>query len=724
LFRELKYEDAATELWKAVLWHGKSPDAYNVQECFEMFLQCYVLQDKLADGLAYVSYESFRRGQADMGKNYLRQALEVDPNHEKALAIQNEYITPKNEQVIEISEEDDTNADLQGKTSEQLYEVASESFTAREYEECADVFEISCLMSQERLFPSCANAVYCRNTIADWGFNGTQFDRDMKRISNMVVQEVKQYRIQNETGSFGWQRATSVHPHMMLGYPLPAVLKQHVTESVAYVDERAARVSSGEPLPDDLPFQNWKTDDNTRIKVGFVGCGFNSKAVLFLSHDMFRFFDRDKFEVHVFSFGPPDNPMFIEHGMRGVDWRKRVQSNVFRFHDMTDMRSNHVQAARYIHDQGIGILVEWDGYARQGERAQGLLALRPAPIQMLHQEYLGTSGALYVDYLFSDQITSPPRLQELYTEKIIYLPNHFFSKGHAYQKEVLPPTYDYKPATTPYTLGTGSPQENNCMAKPSGTKTSFVFCSFNKFLKFNPETMRSWIRILREVPGSTLCLLENPKEGVPYLRRFVHEDAATSTNNTVQGMNAGDGDELNKRIHFLTWERNPFDHQRRSQDFCNVMVDSYPYNGHTTANDALYAGVPIVTRSDGDDMCSRVTTSANIVLGLDRLNAKSPTEYEDIAIQVGTNATLYHELRTPLIDSCLQKNPRHPYWDVARYVKNFETGLTAAWQRYVHGQSPDHIYVEETPEAARGTYEEEIIARPPDGPGEGRRDEL
>jgi protein O-GlcNAc transferase len=195
----------------------------------------------------------------------------------------------------------------------------------------------------------------------------------------------------------------------------------------------------------------------------------------------------------------------------------------------------------------------------------------------------------YVDYLFTDKVTSPERLTHLYTEKFIYMPNHFFSKGHAVQKEVKKPTHNYLPAEYPYKIGTGSPEENRCMAKGIN-KPSFVFCNFNKFLKNNPETVRSWIRILREVPDSILCLLENPTSGINYLRRFIHEAAGEpstsvdpSTKKEILTFIPGDGDELNQRIHFLKWERNPFDHQSRNQDFCNVMLDSWPYNGHTVA---------------------------------------------------------------------------------------------------------------------------------------------
>jgi protein O-GlcNAc transferase len=229
---------------------------------------------------------------------------------------------------------------------------------------------------------------------------------------------------------------------------------------------------------------------------------------------------------------------------------------------------------------------------------------------------------------------------------------------------------------------------------------------------------------LREVPNSILCLLENPQKGTAYLRKFVHEAAGTiDKSKTDAGADPyeafvpGDGDELNSRIHFLPWEKNPFAHQRRNLYFCNAMLDSSPYNGHTVAQDSLYAGVPIVTRSDGLDMSSRVTTSANLVLGLGHLNAwKGQKQYENISIELATNTSLYKKTRSKLIDSCLQRNPMHPYWDVPRYVKNFEQGLQQAWGRFLNGDKPAHIVIEETPEAQAGTYNDEILAHPPQGP--------
>ncbi len=117
------------------------------------------------------------------------------------------------------------------------------------------------------------------------------------------------------------------------------------------------------------------------------------------------------------------------------------------------------------------------------------------------------------------------------------------------------------------------------------------------------------------------------------------------------------------------------------------MLDSHLHNGHTTAQDAFYAGVPIVTRSDGYEMSSRVTTSANLVLGLEELNAYGGVrEYERIAVRLGIGGVWFVSIRARLVETCLRKNPMHTYWDTPRYVRNFERGLKMAWNIYLNGK--------------------------------------
>lgn len=290
------YDRAAMHFWRAVMLQAASTGAYTVEEAFQPFMQCFTLQGRTADGFVYIAQQSFARGQDQMGKTYLQQALGVDPNNAEALLLKQQLEMVEGSSSIAMpSQEQGGQEDDYGlnSTPEELYAKAGQLFVERDYEGCADVFEISCIKSKHLLGPSCANAVYCRNMIMDWGFNGTQFDLDMKRITQITKMEVAQYRTQHEDGSFSWKRSASVHPHMMLGYPVDSILKRYVTESAASMDEMAARVNLDgrgvTPLPDDLPFDpnesragflSDSAEPNFRIRVGFVASWFNSKAVL------------------------------------------------------------------------------------------------------------------------------------------------------------------------------------------------------------------------------------------------------------------------------------------------------------------------------------------------------------------------------------------------------------------------------------------------------------
>jgi len=458
-------------------------------------------------------------------------------------------------------------------------------------------------------------------------------------------------------------------------------------------------------------------DKNFKIKIGYLSAGVNSKAVIFLAQDVIKYHDKSKFEVHIFSTGQPDNPTFLKITMRGVDWRERVKNYADYFHDVQDIVKQGPGAlAEHIAKHEIHILIDWDGYCRNGIRAQGLYALRPAPVQVMHQEYISTSGGNY-DYLVTDKVASPEHLQYLYTEKLLYMPYNFFSKGHAMQSEVLQPSYKYEPMKdkNQYVQSTGTPQQNKCGFPNTNNNddVSFVFCNYNKFLKFSPDTVRSWIAIMEAVPNSIMCLLENPTEGVKNLKKFINDENS----------------DITSRFYFLPWTNNPFDHQRRSFDLCNAILDCHPYNGHTTTMDALYAGVPVVTRSDGIEMSSLVTTSANTVLNISDLNAKNGiSDYMSIGIKLATNRIFYHDIRSKLIDTCLQGNNKtntlidtclqgnnktntlidtcsqgnnktntnsimHPFWDMKRYTWNFEYGLRMAWNMYLNDKSFDHITV-------------------------------
>ncbi|EJK60839.1 hypothetical protein THAOC_18747, partial [Thalassiosira oceanica] len=310
--------------------------------------------------------------------------------------------------------EDSTSSDdVADHSPEELYNLATTHFNAGNLVLAEQRFEQSCVKSGYKLSVACTTAVYIRTNLCMWGRRGSRFDNDMKIIAQVTEAEAKMYRsieskpdpdqirdaglghhaLHNGRGRsiIYWQRGTSVHPHMMLGYPLPleqSILKRYAAESMASLDEIRARFADNRVAdrPSGLPydvgamrekFVDQHSEQLARgvsepIKVGFVACSFNSKAVLYLSHDMFRFFDPEVVEIHVFSLGQPDNPLFIKNTMRGVDWRQRVIDTVDHFHDVRQFHNDHIGLARYIHSNSIQVLIEWDGYARQGERAAGM----------------------------------------------------------------------------------------------------------------------------------------------------------------------------------------------------------------------------------------------------------------------------------------------------------------------------------------------------------------
>lgn len=227
LYQEKQYNDAAPYFWHAILHAEQLPigSSIDVQSVFKQFMQCYAVQDRLADGFAFVASESFQRNQLDMGVTYLQQALAIDPTHEQALTLQKMFTGAKHAADAKSGTQsssnndfkDPLNPDLDGLTPAQLYEQGAAFFSNKQLESCADVFELSCQRSEYLLGPACVNAVYCRTTVADWGFNGTTYEADMQRITQWTSQEAAQFRVTpgKEGEPFGWRRAASVHPHMV-----------------------------------------------------------------------------------------------------------------------------------------------------------------------------------------------------------------------------------------------------------------------------------------------------------------------------------------------------------------------------------------------------------------------------------------------------------------------------------------------------------------------------
>ena len=206
---------------------------------------------------------------------------------------------------------------------------------------------------------------------------------------------------------------------------------------------------------------------------------------------------------------------------------------------------------------------------------------------------------------------------------------------------------------------------------------SFVYCNFNKHLKFDPNLFKEWLKVLESVENSYLCLLENPKDSKEYLTSFIDEYNV----------------DLLDRIGYLPFINNPYDNQRRNSKYCNVILDTTIYNGHTTAADALWGGVPIITRGDSIDMGGRVGSSILTTLGVPQLITYSQKEYTKLAIKIGKNKQFYTDIRTKIFNANSATQPKNPFWDLERYVRNLENGFERVWNLYLNGENPRHVFV-------------------------------
>ncbi len=263
--------------------------------------------------------------------------------------------------------------------------------------------------------------------------------------------------------------------------------------------------------------------------------------------------------------------------------------------------------------------------------------MHPAPLQVTHQEYMSTMGADFIEYMIGDVVVAPPRMQHLYTEKFVYLPHCFLANSMSYMgPHISPPTLKRPPG--------GDPNKNGC----GGLPAEFVYCNFNKHVKFRPDTFRAWLEILQSVDDSILCLLENPADSIKYLIHFIESFDRT----------------LLSRVRFQSFLPNPYENQKRMSDMCHVVLDTPVYNGHTTAVDALWGGVPIVVYGDGPHMAGRVGHSIMTTLEISELIAHNQSHFEDIAISLGNNKSKFRDVRRKLIDTIYADNPRNPFWDL------------------------------------------------------------
>jgi predicted O-linked N-acetylglucosamine transferase (SPINDLY family) len=370
-----------------------------------------------------------------------------------------------------------------------------------------------------------------------------------------------------------------------------------------------------------------------KIHIGYVSADFHGHATAYLLAEALELHDKSRFRVTAFSLGPDDRS----------DIRKRLVGAVDEFVECRDL--SDLDVARAVAASEIDILVDLKGFTKDART--NIFAYRPAPIQVNYLGYPGTMGAPYIDYIIGDKAILDRSDGPAYAEKLVRLP-------HSYQP------HDRKRAVVGSAPGRGE------VGLP---EHGFVFCSFNNNYKILPDIFDSWMRILRSVEGSVLWL-------------FVENGIAVSNLIKEAAARGVDADRL-----VFAERAEPAAHLAR-QRLADLFLDTVPCNAHTTASDALWAGLPILTQR-GSTFAGRVAASLLLATELPELVAHSSEDYEARAIELARDADRLRSVRSKIARNRLNA----PLFDTPNFTQALETAYETMYQRYRTGLPPDHIDV-------------------------------
>ena len=374
-----------------------------------------------------------------------------------------------------------------------------------------------------------------------------------------------------------------------------------------------------------------KSKSKNKIKIGYYSADFREHPVAYLTAELFELHDKNFFEIYAFYFGPDEESVL----------QNRISLAVNRFINVSS--SSDMEIAIISRQLGIDIAVDLSGHTQGGR--SGIFSYRAAPIQLSYIGYLGTMGAEYYDYLIGDKVIIPETSQKYYTEKILYLPSYQVNDSNRQISDKVFTRTDFN-------------------LPPSG----FVFCCFNQNYKITPATFDVWMDILKASSGSVLFLYANNLTAENNLRAEAEKRGVNQT-----------------RLFFgTTLQREEYLARYRVAD---LFLDTLPYNSGTTASDALWTGLPVLTCM-GESFASRIAGSLLTAIDLPELITENYEEYKNLAIELATNQSKLEALKAKL-----KRNLKTTaLFDTPRFTKSLETAYIKIYDRYQSDLSPDHIY--------------------------------
>ena len=388
--------------------------------------------------------------------------------------------------------------------------------------------------------------------------------------------------------------------------------------------------------PPQAVFEHNARVESGRIRLGYLSGDFHQHSTAHLMAELFECHDRDRFEVFAYSYGPDDKSPMHARLARAFD----------RFVDIGAL--SHREAARLIHADEVDILLDLKGYTHHARPA--ISAHRPAPVQVSYLGYPATMGVDFIDYIIVDPFVVPAGQQPFFSERLVHLPG----------------SYQVNDRRRVVARARTSRQDHGL--PPEG----LVLCSFNNSYKISPVLFDIWMRLLRSAPGSVLWLLE--------------------TNALVRGnlqSEAGKRGVDSARLIFAPVVP-PAEHLGRHQH-ADLFLDTLPCNAHTTASDALWAGLPVLTCSGGT-FAGRVAGSLLMAMGMPELITESLEEYEQAALALTRDPQRLIALRQELEE----KRDTSSLFDLPKLTGNIEAAYARMWQTWLSQNKPVAFSIEST----------------------------
>jgi predicted O-linked N-acetylglucosamine transferase (SPINDLY family) len=393
--------------------------------------------------------------------------------------------------------------------------------------------------------------------------------------------------------------------------------------------KRCAEIFAADLAPARPPLWDGRRYGHRKLRLGYLCGEFRNQATAILMTELFELHDKSRFELMAFDNGWDD----------GSTLRRRINA---AFDAVVDIAHDADEvAAQRIAGYEIDILVNLNGYF--GLARNGVFAQRPSPVQVNYLGFPGTMGAPYIDYIVADAQVIPHGEERAYTEQVVRLPDSYQVNDRSRQIA----------ERTPSRSELGLPAD------------AFVFCCFNNTYKIAPPVFDVWMRLLHRVPGSVLWLLE---------------DNAAAQRNLADAARQRGVDP--QRLVFAPRIR--LDEHLARHRAADLFLDTLPYNAHTTASDALWAGLPVLT-CRGTTFPGRVATSLLTALGVaDELVTPDLPAYEQRALLLASAPERLADIRQTLVARRLTA----PLFDTPRFCRHIEAAYLRMWERAERGEPP------------------------------------